>query len=146
MSFALDVKAFTAKAGNNAELAIKRIIAGVADSVIHMSPVGDASYWQSPPPKGYSGGRFRGNWDYGFRSPPSGTFNVIDKTGDLSMSRITLKMPEGKLAGSIHWIANNLPYARRLEDGWSRQAPQGMVGITVLQFQQIVNESVGGLA
>lgn len=27
------------------------------------------------------------------------------------------------------WIANNLPYAMRLEDGWSKQAPNGVYEI-----------------
>ena len=34
--------------------------------------------------------------------------------------------------GQTIWICNNVPYAQRLEHGWSKtKAPQGMVGITL---------------
>jgi len=41
--------------------------------------------------------------------------------------------------GDIVYLANNLPYAQRLEDGWSQQAPEGMVKLTVQRFQQIAD-------
>jgi len=138
MSFTLDLQLFAKRAGVKADLLVKRVVAGVAESLIMRSPVGDASYWKSPPPKGYTGGRFRGNWDYGFNAPQSQQFEVIDKTGSLSTSRIAAKMKAGQMAGHIHYITNSLPYAIRLEDGWSRQAPNGMVSLTVQAFQGLV--------
>lgn len=137
MSFTLDLQAFTKKAGANADLVVKRVVAGMAESVIEMSPVGDGVYWKRPPPKGYVGGRFRGNWDYGFNAAPKQQFDVVDKTGAMSMGRVLMGLSAAPTAG-IHYIANNLPYAERLENGWSRQAPVGMVGVTVLKFQGIV--------
>lgn len=137
MSFSLDLSAFTKKAGANADLVVKRVVAGMAESVIEMSPVGDGVYWKRPPPKGYVGGRFRGNWDYGFNAAPKQQFDVVDKTGAMSMGRVLMGLSAAPTAG-IHYIANNLPYAERLENGWSRQAPVGMVGVTVLKFQGIV--------
>ena len=141
MSFSLDLSAFTKKAGANADLVVKRVVAGMAESVIEMSPVGDGVYWKSPPPKGYVGGRFRGNWDYGFNAAPKQQFDVVDKTAATSINRV-LSGFSGKPTAGIHYIANNLPYAIRLENGWSRQAPAGMVGVTVLKFQAIVKESL----
>ncbi len=136
-SFAIDLQAFATKAGARADLVVKRVVAGVAESIIEMSPVGDGSYWKHPPPKGYVGGRFRANWDYGFNAPPGKQFDVVDKTAATSINRI-LSGFSGKPTVGIHYIANNLPYAIRLENGWSRQAPAGMVGVTVLKFQAIV--------
>lgn len=141
MSFSLDLSAFTKKAGANADLVVKRVVAGMAESVIEMSPVGDKDYWKSPAPKGYLGGRFRGNWDYGFNAPPKEQFEVTDKTGAISTGRILAGLNVAPVAG-IHYIANNLPYAERLENGWSRQAPVGMVGVTVLKFQAVVRGAV----
>ena len=137
MSFSFDLSSFTKKAGANADLVVKRVVAGMAESVIEMSPVGDGVYWKSPPPKGYVGGRFRGNWDYGFNAAPKQQFDVVDKTGAMSMGRVLMGLSAAPTAG-IHYIANNLPYAERLENGWSRQAPVGMVGVTVLKFQGLV--------
>lgn len=141
MSFTLDLQAFTKKAGANADLVVKRVVAGMAESVIEMSPVGDGVYWKRPPPKGYVGGRFRGNWDYGFNAAPKQQFDVVDKTGAMSMGRVLMGLSAAPTAG-IHYIANNLPYAERLENGWSRQAPVGMVGVTILKFQAIMKEAL----
>lgn len=142
MSFSVDLRNFVNKTNDKTEAVVKRIVAGVAQSVIEMSPVGDASYWVSPPPKGYIGGRFRGNWDYGFNSLPTSVFETIDPSGQASLGRTVSGLSNQKATGGIHYIVNNLPYAQALEDGWSRQAPQGMVGLTVLRFNQIVGESL----
>lgn len=142
MSFSVDLTRFVNKTNNKLESTVKRIVAGVAESVIEMSPVGDASYWQSPPPKGYIGGRFRGNWDYGFNSASGKQFDSIDPSGAASTGRVMGGLSGKTAVGNVHYITNSLPYAKALEDGWSRQAPQGMVGLTVLRFQQIVNGSV----
>lgn len=145
MSFTLDMQKFTKKAKGNIDLAVKRTVAGVADSVVMMSPVGDASYWKTPAPAGYVGGRFRGNWDYGFNVAPSKQYPTIDAGGSVSIGRVESGMI-GKPAAGVHYIANNLPYAQRLEEGWSSQAPHGFVQLTVLKFQSIVDEAAKGLA
>ena len=145
MSFTLDMQKFTKKTTGNIELAIKSIVRDVAETIIEMSPVGDATAWKNPPPVGYTGGRFRGNWDYGFNAAPNTEYDIIDKSGSASRGRIDAKIIGKKMAGNVHFIANNLPYAQRLEDGWSNQAPAGMVSLTVIKWQSIVNESVSGI-
>jgi hypothetical protein len=49
-------------------------------------------------------------------------------------------------AGHVLYLANNLPYAQRLEEGWSGQQPQGIVSRTAVEFQMIVNEAVASVA
>lgn len=141
MSFELDINNFIKKAKVNADLAVRGIVAGVAESVIEMSPVGDAVAWKSKPPKGYLGGRFRGNWDYGLNNNPRAEYDVIDKSGGMSTQRINGKLP-ARASGHVHFIANNLPYAQRLEDGYSKQAPAGMIGLTVVKYQSIVADAL----
>lgn len=41
------------------------------------------------------------------------------------------KQIRAKPIGQTIWICNNVPYAQRLEHGWSKKAPQGMVEITL---------------
>jgi len=36
------------------------------------------------------------------------------------------------------WFTNNLPYADRVENGWSTQRPQGMVRSTVKMFKPLI--------
>lgn len=38
-------------------------------------------------------------------------------------------------------IYNNLPYIERLENGWSQQAPTGMVRITLSEFERKLNQA-----
>jgi len=40
----------------------------------------------------------------------------------------------------VIYLTNNLPYAQRLEEGYSQQAPAGMVALTIQEFQAIANE------
>jgi hypothetical protein len=35
--------------------------------------------------------------------------------------------------GQTVWIFNNVPYAQRLENGWSKKAPEGMAQITLIE-------------
>jgi hypothetical protein len=53
-------------------------------------------------------------------------------------------IPE-EAAGHVFHIANNLPYATRLKYDWSTQAPQGIVGLTVIAFEVIVGGIVAEL-
>lgn len=135
--FALDVSAFAQKARLNMHAAVRKIVLDIGSRVVLRSPVGDPSRWAGPAPKGYTGGRFRANWQYSTIAPMSGVLGVVDKTGKVSLDRIRTGMPK-EAAGKVHWIVNNLPYAARLETGWSKQAPGGMVGLVVREYQGIV--------
>lgn len=138
MSFSVDVRKFCEKeAPEKTDKIIREIVMEIGNRIVMRSPVGDASYWQMPPPPGYTGGRFRGNWQYGHGLVPQGDVEVIDKSGSQTISAINRGAMTSKAMG-VHWIVNNAPYSERLESGWSRQAPMGMVGLTELEFPQIV--------
>lgn len=143
-SFAIDLQKFAEKAGEKADRAVAGIVTRIAQEVDKRSPVGDAAYWLSPPPKGYVGGRFRANWQLGIGELPAGIVNAEDPQGTIALPRIVAEIPD-EASGKVYYLANNLPYADRLENGWSRQAPQGIVGLTVVMFEQIVREAVGAV-
>ncbi|KAA5656825.1 hypothetical protein J471_5157, partial [Acinetobacter baumannii 1032359] len=42
--------------------------------------------------------------------------------------------------GNLVYIQNNQPYAERLENGWSDQAPQGIYGLTF----NFISQKYGG--
>ena len=47
-----------------------------------------------------------------------------------------------ELAGNVVYLTNNLPYAQRLEyEGWSKQAPAGMVRVNMARIADIMKES-----
>lgn len=139
-SFTLDLQKFAAKAGKRVDDAVGRIVFGLAAEVDRTSPVGDAKYWKNPPPKGYVGGHFRANWQLGVTSVPRGEVTGVDPGGERTLARISATIPE-KAGGKVYYLANNVPYAMRLEYGWSRQAPQGVAGLAAEKFQSIANDA-----
>lgn len=141
MSFALDLQRFAEKAASRADQVVGGVVVRLAAELDRRSPVGDAKYWINPPPKGYVGGHFRGNWQLGIGAAPQGEVAGTDATGTATQGRIVASVP-AEASGKIFYLANNAPYALRLEEGWSRQAPQGLVGLTVIAFQQIVDQQV----
>lgn len=138
--FAANISAFVKKANGNMDKVVRKIVFDIGTKIVMRSPVGDGDYWKSPPPAGYVGGRFRANWQYGYGAIPSGDLPDIDKTGGASTLRIAAGMKTSPTAG-IHYLVNNLPYAKRLEEGWSTQAPAGMVALTAVEFQSICKEA-----
>lgn len=119
----------------------RKIVLEVGRRLVMRSPVGDAKFWKSPAPVGYVGGRFRGNWQHGFNAKPSGEIDVQGKgTAAVSIRAITKGATEH--GTGVHFILNNLPYAQAIENGHSKQAPQGVVALTVVEFDQIVRQAV----
>lgn len=78
-------------------------------------------------------GRARGNWIVSLESPVSGTVDKNDKAGSQMIAEgtgIIGSMTEPKTV----FVQNNLPYIERLENGYSKQSPAGMVAITVAEI------------
>lgn len=139
-TFKLQLGDFAKKAGERADQIVGRVVVNIASRLDMRSPVGDATYWKHKPPPGYVGGRFRGNWQLGVEIIPQGETGRIDPSGAATLGAIVSEIPT-KAAGLRFFLVNNVPYAQALEDGHSRQAPQGVVGLTVVEFQGIVAES-----
>ena len=85
--------------------------------------------------KNYTGGRFRGNWQVTFDRPAVGAIDRVDKAGTatLAAGREVLAHYDSGEYGSI-WFTNNVPYAQRLEYGWSKQAPAGIVLVVAAEI------------
>lgn len=82
-------------------------------------------------------GRFRSNWQVSKNVERSGTIDVGKEAQSKTVQRGMATIEGFDLSSdtAIH-IQNNLPYARRLEHGHSKQAPQGMVGLTLTEAMQ----------
>ena len=89
--------------------------------------------------KNYTGGRFRGNWQVSFDRPAVGAIDRVDKAGTatLAAGRDVLAHYDSGEYGSI-WFTNNVPYAQRLEYGWSKQAPAGIVRVVAAEINSKV--------
>lgn len=143
-SFSLQIAEFIAKAKANQDLVVRAITMKIDNKLVQRSPVGDATYWKNKPPPGYTGGRFRANWQLSIGSPTAGVRDLIDKDGSATIAAHGSVIATAK-AGDVIYLVNNLPYAKRIEEGWSRQAPLGLVALTVLEFQKVVDDAVNGV-
>lgn len=96
------------------------------NGVILSSPVGNPDLWENPnsAPEGYTGGRFRSNWFLSFDSPSTET--TENRRGRAASLRKVAEIVSLKYSDN-YILTNNLPYAERLENGWSTQSPAGIV-------------------
>lgn len=142
-TFTVQLQQFADKVQHRADDLVGLVVVKIAQKLDLRSPVGDAIYWKNKPPKGYVGGFFRGSWMLGVDSVPSGR-GAIDPGGTVTVGRIIAEVPEAA-AGKVFYLANTAPYGERIEDGWSRQAPQGLVAITAMEFGSLVGEAAGAV-
>lgn len=125
MSFALDVSKFVEKAKKNPEKVMRQVSIKLFSAIIKASPVDT--------------GRFRMNWMASGVAPSSGTTDATDKSGNIAIGNaasFVLKAADWR----EFTLTNNLPYAQRLEYGWSQQAPQGFVRVNVGRFQNLIDQ------
>ncbi|MFB1482269.1 HK97 gp10 family phage protein [Corallococcus sp. RDP092CA] len=124
--FSKQVQAFVKASEARANEVVRKAALGILANVVTASPVDT--------------GRFRGNWQVGLGERPAGTVDAEDKDGSGTVSREGAKL-EGVKLGDTLYVTNNLPYGRRLEFGWSDQAPKGMVRVTLAQVNEILEEA-----
>lgn len=131
-------------AGDRVDEVIRGTLLDMTRRVIMRTPVGDPSQWQSPAPPGYVGGTARGNWQASINQPASGVLNAQDQSGQATISDA---MPMTEAApGNVYYLTNNVPYIGPLEFlGWSNQAPEGFVRITLRELDQSINEQLAKL-
>ena len=139
MDFNLSMEKFAEKTLDKLEVGFKKVAFGLSEDIIMATPV--------------DSGRARGNW-----FPEINTFSnqedlkADDKKGSKAISKTKAKVRALKL-GQTFTLTNNLPYIVRLEyglyplnskgsktiSGFSTQAPQGMVRINIIKWQQHIN-------
>lgn len=108
--------------------------------IIERTPVGNPSLWSYPAPKDYKPGTLKASWRLNFSNTIRNTQGQFTSSGQLLDSGgITFKIDsDNSNVGAT--IYNNQPYAQRVETGWSTQAPQGMMRITIAEYTGIVSK------
>jgi hypothetical protein len=123
--FRTDLKRIVEKTKDKTNLFVRKLVLDLDRRVILKSPVDT--------------GRFKANWQIGYGTPDIETVETLDKSGSLTMAKHQAEVSSKILAGSVIYITNSLPYAYRLEyEGWSKQAPSGMVRITLAELNSAV--------
>ena len=131
--------------GDRMDKVVRGTLLDLSRRIVLRTPVGNPSLWQGPPPPGYTGGQARGNWQASIGSPASGTTTAIDKTGTPTITSIAGETQNAP--GNVWYLTNNLPYISILEhDGWSTQAKEGMVRISLRELDRSIDEQIANLS
>ena len=126
-SFALDVSKWCGKSLDRIDIVSRKIALEMFRRVILRTPVDT--------------GRARGNWQTTIGAPAIGTVDAKDPSGRAAIAKATaVGLTWRARTGASILLTNNLPYIERLEHGYSKQAPSGMVAITVAEFGGVAIE------
>lgn len=119
------------KAKGKQELFFKKLTLEIMSRIVLKTPVDT--------------GRARANWFVGNGTPNRRTDQLVDPSGVSTIAFGQSAIMGIKVDGQTIYVTNSLPYIRRLEyEGWSQQAPAGMVRVTLAELsgvaRQIANE------
>lgn len=126
MGFAADLRALCERAGDKAEMVVRGAALELGGQMVDRSPVDT--------------GRFKNAWVTSTGAADQSQPQGADKSGARSLAVLNEKIAGWK-PGQTIWILNNLPYAKRLEYGWSKQAPGGMVRLAVQNYSQAIKKA-----
>lgn len=128
--FSAQIAAFVEKANGNMDIVVRKVALEMFSRVVIKTPVDT--------------GRARGSWQVAIGSVPSGMVNHLDKTGSGTIGRINSGVAPAK-AGDVIYLVANLPYINALEYGHSKQAPNGMVRLTILEWDRVVSNAAASV-
>jgi hypothetical protein len=126
MTFAKQMEAFAKKTNNKIEDVVGSVCFQLSESIVLRTPVDT--------------GRARMNWTPSINKMSTEIIEGTDKTGAKVLS--TAKQETEKASGNIFYLVNNLHYIKPLEYGHSKQAPQGMVRLSVVRFRQALKKAI----
>lgn len=136
-NFSASISEYAQRTKLGIDAAVKEVVTELHAEVDRRSPVGNPSLWKGSAPFGYVGGHFRANNQYKFGSVPESEIPGVDASGANSTAAARSLIAAAPVVG-VHYIANNVPYARALEEGHSQvQAPQGVYR---LALQSVANK------
>ena len=114
---------FGVKALKDADEFTKRITGEMLATVVVATPVDT--------------GQARGNWRVSVGVLDKKTDQTQDRSGQGSISKGIATIQSGGGIGKIVYLSNSLNYIKKLNDGWSMQAPKNFMQIS---FMNVVNK------
>lgn len=129
MSFSNDLRKISKEIKKDLDSFYRSLCLSAGNSLIYLSPV--------------KTGRFRNNWNFTLGKDDNSTNQGLDKSGTIALGRIRAKTRISKI-GDVMYMSNNLPYAYRLETGWSEQrsADEGIVKKTARLFDDFIKDAL----
>lgn len=139
--FARDIRRWADITGKTVNQAVRSVQVQALTKVIEATPVDT--------------GQARGGWHTSVGEPSTQVGGIKDKPGTATRAR---GLSDTRAVGSIFYVVNNLPYISVLEfgnygtgpgatqkttrDGYSVQAPEGMVRISVIEIKAAIRRTI----
>jgi len=89
-------------------------------------------------------GRARGNWQISIGNSTGSQLNVEDKDGGATINKATSELLTDKTTAPV-FIQNNLPYIKKLEYGYSKKSPRGMLRKNLTLMNRFLNQAIAEL-
>jgi hypothetical protein len=126
--FRASFKARIEKTKGKTELFVKKLIVDIDKAFVQASPV--------------DLGTFKRNWMIGNGVINTTTVEAVSGASKGQYEAYNLAVITSlKVNGQVIYITNSLPYAKRLEDGYSRtQAPLGIVKVRIAELNTMANK------
>ena len=87
-------------------------------------------------------GRARGNWQASIGRGATGEVSVDSVRSGEAKAIAEVNQKASVAVGDLYYLTNNLPYIERLEYGWSKQAPGGMVRKNMQNFNRLLVKNI----
>lgn len=130
-SFASQLQQFAELVQQDADEVFQIVATEVGKSVINLTPVDT--------------GRALSNWNAGINAPDDVYRETEDPLDSKTSARLAGEFQSLKF-GDTAYITNATPHVPFLEYGSSKQAPNGMIRITLARFNNIVQDAVSRVA
>ena len=125
MSFGSDLDKFAKKATTRADAVRRKGAFDLFSSVIRSTPVAT--------------GRAKGSWAASIGTTRESPERE-DKDGGEAIAEAAAVLASWS-GDETAYLQSTIPYIERLEDGWSQQAPAGMVALNVKRFEPIIRKA-----
>jgi hypothetical protein len=87
-------------------------------------------------------GRARGNWQASIGRGATGEVSVDSVRSGEAKAIAEVNQKASVAVGDLYYLTNNVPYIERLEYGWSKQYPSGMVRINLQNFNRLLVKNI----
>ncbi len=131
MSFSNQIKQFVQKAEARQVQVLQEVAKELGERLVKRTPV--------------ETGMARAHWQASINAPAAGPVAAVDPTGQQTIDTLNRAI-EGAKMGDAIYIVNAAPHAQALEDGHSKQAPNGMVAATMLEAPAVIQDVIRKVA
>ena len=132
MSWDSDWKKIESKMARNLNQGIRATLFEVSTAIIKYTPADT--------------GRARGNWQASIGRGATKEIAVNNQRSGEAKAIADVDQNVSVAVGDLYYLTNNVPYIERLEFGWSKQAPSGMVRKNLQNFNRLLAKNIKSAA